>query len=116
MLMKRLRLLIPIMLIAATLQSAAQESSAPDATPAPEPRYDFRYSISAIDDATIFSDLIPQLPAGAPISLVNPPYALLQNQLLLEPSFTLRYKSRWHIASSIVGLADSFRGLFCSGL
>jgi hypothetical protein len=30
---------------------------------------------------------------------------------LLEPSFTLRYRSRWSIASSVVGLAETFRGL-----
>ena len=107
----KLRLLIPIILIAASLQLAAQDDPTPDAPPAPESRYDFRYSISLIDDATIYNDLIPPLPAGVPISLVNPPYTLMQNQLLLEPSFTLRYKTRWHIASSVVGLAESFHGL-----
>jgi len=35
----------------------------------------------------------------------------LQNQLLLEPSFTLRYLSRWSLASSVVGLAETFHGL-----
>jgi hypothetical protein len=105
------RCLIPIILAAVSWQLAAQDDRAQDAPPAPEPRYDFRYSISVIDDATFYSDLIPPLPAGAPISLVNPPYTLLQNQLLLEPTFTLRYKTRWHIASSVVGVAESFHGL-----
>jgi hypothetical protein len=36
---------------------------------------------------------------------------LFQNQLLVEPSFTLRYRSRWTLASSVVGLADSHGGL-----
>jgi hypothetical protein len=107
----KLRLLIAIILIAASLQLAAQNDPAPDARAKPEHRYDFRYSISLIDDATIYSDLIPPLPAGAPISLVSPSYTLLQNQLLLEPSFTLRYRTRWHIASSVIGLAESFHGL-----
>jgi hypothetical protein len=31
--------------------------------------------------------------------------------LLLEPSFTLRYHSRWSLASSVVGVAESFHGL-----
>ena len=105
------RLLIPIILAAASWQLAAQAGPAPDVPPTPEPRYDFRYSISLIDDATFYSDLIPPLPAGVPVSLVNPPYTLLQNQLLLEPTFTLRYKTRWHIATSAVGLAESFHGL-----
>jgi hypothetical protein len=43
--------------------------------------------------------------------LTDPSVTLLQNQLLLEPSFTLRYRSRWSIASSVVGLADTFHGL-----
>jgi hypothetical protein len=107
----KLRLLIPFIIASASWQLAAQDGPASDAPPAPEPRYDFRYSISLIDDATFYSDLIPPLPAGAPVSLVNPPYTLLQNQLLLEPTFTLRYKTRWHIAASAVGLAESFHGL-----
>jgi hypothetical protein len=91
--------------------TASQDTTGQDAPPAPQPRYDVRYSISLIDDATVYSDLIPSLPTGSSISLVNPPYTLLQNQLLLEPSFTLRYKTRWHIASSVVGVAESFHGL-----
>ena len=43
--------------------------------------------------------------------LKDPSVTLLQNQLLLEPSFTLRYRSRWSLASSVVGLADTFHGL-----
>jgi hypothetical protein len=94
-----------------TQDAASQETTGQDAPPAAQSRYDLRYSISLIDDATIFSGLIPPLPTGVPISLVNPPYTLLQNQLLLEPSFTLRYKTRWHIASSVVGVSESFHGL-----
>jgi hypothetical protein len=43
--------------------------------------------------------------------LKDPLVTLLQNQLLLEPSFTLRYRSRWSLASSLVGLAETFHGL-----
>jgi hypothetical protein len=43
--------------------------------------------------------------------LKDPSVTLLQNQLLLEPSFALRYRSRWSVASSVVGLAESFHGL-----
>jgi len=39
---------------------------------------------------------------------------MFQNQLLLEPSFTLRYRSRWTLASSVVGLANSHGGLSAS--
>jgi len=63
-----------------------------------------------IDDATIYSDLHPPLPAQAS-QLNSPTVSLFQNQLLLEPSFTLRYRSRWSLAASAVGLAESFHGL-----
>jgi len=114
------RLLIPAILLAACLQLAAQDSPAPDklsqdspaqdASP-PAPRYDFRYSFAVIDDATFYGNLTPPLPP-LETQLVNAPsVTLFQNQLLLEPSFTLRYRSRWTLASSVVGLAETFRGL-----
>ena len=90
----KLRFLIPIVLVAASWQLAAQDDPAPDAPPA-ESRHDFRYSIAAIDDATVYSDLQVPLPK-------------LLNQLLLEPSFTLRYKPRWSFSSSLVALADTY--------
>jgi hypothetical protein len=104
------RLLIPIILAAASWRLAAQEDPAQDAPP-PESRSDFRYSFAAIDDATFYSELTPPLPASLSQLLNNPSFTLFQNQLLLEPSFTLRYRSRWSIASSVVGLAETFRGL-----
>jgi hypothetical protein len=107
--MKR-QLLIPAILLAASLQSTAQDTPAQDATPQ-ESRYDFRYTFTAIDDATFYTNLIPPLPAQASQLLNDPSVTLFQNQLLLEPSFTLRYRSRWTLASSVVGLADSHGGL-----
>jgi hypothetical protein len=77
---------------------------------APEPRRDFRYSIAAIDDATFDSSLQPPLPSSSAM-LKAPSVTFLQNQLLLEPSFTLRYLSRWSLASSVVGRAETFHGL-----
>ena len=119
----RLHLKIPmLLLLAASMQSVSQDSATQvataqnptpatqDATPA-EPNYDFRYTLRVIDDATFFSDLIPPLPAGASQTLTDPKVTLLQNQLLLEPSFTLRYHSRWTLASSVVALADTHGGL-----
>jgi hypothetical protein len=94
-----------ILLLGAWCLSAAAQDEPP-----PVPRRDFRYTFSAIDDATIDSSLHPPLPASASM-LSEPSVTLLQNQLLLEPSFTLRYSSRWSIASSVVGLADTLHGL-----
>lgn len=104
------RFLIPAILAAVSWQSAAQDNPPQDA-PAPESRYDIRYSFSVIDDLTFDSNLKVPLPAQASQLLHDPSVTLLQNQLLLEPSFALRYRSRWSVASSVVGFAESFHGL-----
>ena len=102
--------LIPAILLAASLPSAAQDNPAQQA-PQPESHHDFRYSFAVIDDATFYSSLQPPLPAPENQFLNDPIVTLFQNQLLLEPSFTLRYRSRWTVASSVVGLAETFHGL-----
>jgi hypothetical protein len=111
-----------LLLLAATVQASAQDSAAQNTTPpnatasaedAPpaQPSHDFRFTMAVINDASFYSDLIPPLPAGASGLLTDPKVTLFQNQLLLEPSFTLRYQSRWTLASSVVALADSHSGL-----
>lgn len=97
---------ISIALALCTGQIAALAQDEPPA----EPRLDFRYTFAAIDDATFDSNLQPPLPPVANM-LKDPTVTLFQNQLLLEPSFTLRYRSRWSLASSVVGVAQTFRGL-----
>jgi hypothetical protein len=104
------QLLISAILLAASVPMTAQDTPAQDAPP-PESRYNFRYTFAAINDATFYSDLVPPLPAQASQLLNDPAVTLFQNQLLVEPSFTLRYRSRWTLASSVVGLADSHGGL-----
>ena len=93
-----------LLLLAIATLAVAQDD------PPPESRHDFRYSFAAIDDATFYSDLTPPLPPSANM-LKAPSVTLFHNQLLFEPSFTLRYRSRWTIASSVVGLAETYRGL-----
>jgi hypothetical protein len=95
----------PLLLLLAVAAFAVAQDDPP-----PEPHRDFRYSFAAIDDATFESNLQPPLPASASM-LKEPSVTLLQNQLLLEPSFTLRYRSRWSLAASAVGLAGTFHGL-----
>jgi len=97
-------LTIILALIAAPCFAQAQDE------PPAVARYDFRYSFSAIDDATFDSSLQAPLPAAASM-LKAPVVTFLQNQFLLEPSFTLRYHSRWSLASSVVGRAETFHGL-----
>lgn len=108
-----LRLLLTstmLLILAISTPSIAQDTTQQDAVPA-EAKHDFRYALRVIDDATFYSDLIPPMPAAASQVLTDPTVTLFQNQLLLEPSFTLRYESRWTLASSVVGLADSHGGL-----
>ena len=102
--MKLAHTLPALLLLAVGVFAAAQDE------PPPVPRHDFRYAFSVIDDATIDSSLQPLLPASASM-LTDPSVTLLQNQLLLEPSFTLRYRSRWSLAASAVGLSQTFHGL-----
>jgi hypothetical protein len=102
--MKLALIIPPLFLLVAAVFAAAQDDAPPG------PRRDFRYALSAINDTTFYSSLQPPLPASANM-LKDPSVTLLQNQLLLEPSFTFRYLSRWSLASSVVGMADSFRGL-----
>jgi hypothetical protein len=108
--MKLLQPFPALLLLTACTLAAAQDTTAQDATPA-EPTHDLRYTLRVIDDATFYSNLIPPLPTGASQVLTDPSVTLFQNQLLVEPSFTLRYHSRWTLASSVVALADSHGGL-----
>jgi hypothetical protein len=89
----RYRLLIPMLFVAAW-QLAAQQGTAQDA-PAPESRLGFRYSIAVIEDATLYSNLQEPIPK-------------LLNQVLLEPTITLRYKPRWSFSWSVVGLTTAY--------
>jgi hypothetical protein len=77
----------------------------------PVSRPNFRYSFAVIDDATFYINLKVSLPSSVSSLAKDPTVTLLQNQLLLEPSFALHYRSRWSVASSLVGLAESFHGL-----
>jgi hypothetical protein len=100
---------IPLLLVLAVCSLAAAQDEAP-----PEPRFDFRYSFAAINDTTIYSGLHPPLPAAFTSLLKDPTVSLLQNQLLIEPAFTLRYRHRWSLSTSAAGLGESFRGLSVS--
>jgi hypothetical protein len=111
--MKHLLTLPALFLLAVSAVAAAQDVASPipeNAVPAspdatvkdaamqeapPVSRPNFRYSFAVIDDATFYSDLRMKTPQ-------------ILNQLLLEPSFTLRYRERWSFSSSVVGLASTY--------
>jgi hypothetical protein len=91
--MKLVSTLPALVIVVASTLATAQD------TPQPESRRDLRYSIAAIDDATLSSGLQVPLPK-------------LLNQVLLEPSIDLRYKPQWSFSSSLVGLADRYSGTY----
>ncbi len=87
-------LIIPLILVTSSGPLAAQGAPSQDA-PTQEAHYDLRYTLTVIDDATLYSNL--QVPA--PIEL---------NQILMEPTVNVRYLQRWSLSSSLVGIADTY--------
>jgi len=79
--------------------------------PPPESQVKIRSSLMVIDDATVYGALHPPLPVALTPILTDPTVNLVENQALVEPSLTLRFRDRWSLASSVVGVAQSFRGL-----
>jgi hypothetical protein len=60
-----------------------------------ESKYDLRYAFTAIEDATLYSNLRYPIPGTF-------------NQLLLEPSFRLLRLHRWSVASSLASVAQTY--------
>jgi hypothetical protein len=87
---------IPVCFFFAALAFAASARAFAQDDPAPDPRRDFRYSLSAIDDATFYSGLQVPLPR-------------VLNQFLVEPTLTFRYKpeSRREKSTSLPAVAWS---------
>jgi hypothetical protein len=89
-------LLIPALLLAAWIPIYAQ-SPATNSDPANSESgpLQTRYSVSIIDDATFYSDLRSPIPS-------------VLNQVLVEPSFGLRYQNRLSFSTSLIGLAGTY--------
>jgi hypothetical protein len=81
--------LIPV-LLAASIQVFAQ-----DAHETGESRYDTRYAVNVIDDATFYGGLQAPLPT-------------VLNQMLVEPTFSIRERDRWNFSSSLIGLTSTY--------
>jgi hypothetical protein len=85
------RLLMPILLIlSACICARAQDPAASGGS-----RFDTRYSLSVIDEATFYGNR-------------NEPVPGVLNQVLLEPSFSVHYRDRLTFSSSAVGLAGTY--------
>ncbi len=85
------RLLIPTLFLATAWFCA----SAQDPPSAEENSVSTRYSLAVIDDATFYSGQ----PASQPAIL---------NQVLVEPTFDIRYQSRLTFSTSLIGLSTTY--------
>lgn len=83
--------LIPILL---TL-SGCVAAYAQDPPPSEKSSVDARYSLSIIDDATFYGNRSEPVPE-------------VLNQVLVEPSFSIRSHDHLTVSSSLVGLADTY--------
>jgi hypothetical protein len=70
--------------------AAAQDHSTPD-----ESRYHTRYSVAVIDDATFYRN-------------VHAPIPKILNQVLVQPTFDLKYRDQWSFSASLVGLETTY--------
>jgi hypothetical protein len=61
-----------------------------DNPPPEESRFSTRYAVSVIDDATFYGGLRAPIPE-------------VLNQLLVEPSYSVKYKDRWNFSTSLIG-------------
>lgn len=85
------RAIIPLLLLVATASCAlAQDAPSSEQSPVKT-----RYSIGVIDDATFYGNLREPVPA-------------VLNQVLVEPSFSLRYHDRLTFSSSLIGLTTTY--------
>lgn len=86
-----LRRLIPaLFLLAAGLCAPAQDPAQTE-----ESQLKTRYSVSVIDDATTYGNVREPLPT-------------VLNQVLVEPSFGLRYRDRVSFSTSLIGLTTTY--------
>ena len=79
-----------LILSSTCLVAAAQDAPAPEESP-----FNTRYSLAVIDDATFYGD------RSAPIPVVL-------NQLLVEPTFGVKYRSRWTFSTSLIGAETTY--------
>lgn len=88
--MKRLYTFAILLAMASSRFSIAQGTPAPE-----ESQFETRYSIIVLDDATFYSNPAYHLPA-------------IKNQVLIEPTFDLRYLKRWTFSTSLIGQTTTY--------
>lgn len=81
---------VGLMYLSVCLVAVAQDAPAPE-----ESRLSTRYSLAVINDATFYSDKSAPVPA-------------VLNQVLLEPTFGVKYHRRWTFSTSLVGAETTY--------
>jgi hypothetical protein len=85
------RLLVPALFILGGWFGARAQ----DSPPSEETRLKTRYSVSVIDDATFYGNRTEPVPG-------------VLNQVLVEPSFSLHYRDRLTLSTSVIGLTGTY--------
>jgi hypothetical protein len=85
----------PSLLISALFLAAWSCACAQDPAPQEESPLKTRYSLAVIDDATFYSDLSAPTPE-------------VLNQVLVEPTFGLRYRNQWTFSTSLIGSTTTY--------
>jgi len=86
------RVLISVLLLLLTCTSVSAQDPAPSTE---ESSVSTRYSLAVIDDATFYSGTASHTPQ-------------ILNQVLLEPTFGIRYKDRLTFSTSLIGLSATY--------
>jgi len=81
--------LVPALLLT-TVSVRAQDAQEPG-----DGRYNTRYAVGVIDDATFYGNLQAPLPT-------------VLNQVLIEPAFGIRDRDRWNLSTSMIGLMATY--------
>ena len=90
------RLLIPALLFLCAASCVSLPCArAQDPVPRETNPITTRYSLAVIDDATFYSGF--RIPAPTVL-----------NQVLLEPTLGLRYRSRWTLSTSVIGISTTY--------
>lgn len=83
---------IPALFLLAGGTFVRAQNPGQDAAPEQESRYETRYSVNVINDATFYGGLTAPLPT-------------VLNRVLIEPAVAIRERDRWSVSSSLIGLS-----------
>lgn len=88
--MKRVLISVLVLLAEAWVVAAAQDAVVPE-----DRAFSTRYSLAVIDDATFYGS-------------VTEPNPKVLNQMLVEPTFGVKYRDRWGLFTSLVGMETTY--------